>query len=364
MAPRARVAAGLALALSAGACGGDPIIVLGDPPGTMRIVAGIPDSAGTTVGERATESLLHRPRGVAVDDDGVVYIADFGSRRVLSVTSGGDLEVLSAYQGCPAGECPGRPLHVAPEPGGTVLLTDQESNRVWRLDPAAGTTRPFIGSGAFGPSPDGTPALEAALPVPWGIAVDPAGKVYFAERGGHRVRVLLPDGTLGTVAGTGAPGFSGDGGRATEARLSSPAGLAWHDGRLYIADSENSRIRVLDLVSGRIETVAGSGVRAFGGDGGDALTAQLRRPEAVAVTTDGRTLFVADAGNNRVRRVDLVMGIITTYVGTGDPEYTGDLGSAGDTSLDNPGGVATSRFGILFIADTDHHLLWRTTVER
>lgn len=364
MGPRARVAVPLTALLALAACTGDPIIVLGDPPGTMRIVVGAPDSAGSAVGPRATESLLNRPRGVAVDEAGVAYIADFGSRRVLAVTSAGAVEVLSEHVGCPPRACPGRPTHVALDVSGGVLVTDQESNRIWRLDPTAGTREPFVGSGVEGPSPDGTPALDASLAVPWGIAVADDGTLYFSERGAHRVRVLLPDGTLGTVAGTGSAGFSGDGGPATEAQLSSPSGVAWHDGRIFISDTENSRIRVVDLASGRIVTVAGSGVRAFGGDGGEALAAQLRRPEDVAVTPDGRSLFIADAGNNRIRRVDLASSVITTYVGTGESDYNGELNSAGDTSLDNPGGIATSPFGILFIADTDHHLVWRTTVDR
>lgn len=354
----------LLTALAQAACGGDPIIVLGDPPGTMRILAGIPDSAGSHVGERGPESLLNRPRGVVVDERGVVYIADFGSRRVLSVTSAGSVQVHSNFTGCPVASCPGRPLHLALAPDGALLLTDQDAGQLWRIDTEGGSIEILAGAGANGSSPDGTSAPDAALATPWGIAADGDGRVYFSERGGHRVRVLLADGTLGTVAGTGVAGFSGDGGPAVDAQLSSPSGLALQDGRLFIADTENSRIRMVDLGSGRIETVAGSGVRAYGGDGGDALSAQLRRPEAVAVTVDGRSLFVADAGNNRVRRVDLFTGIITTFVGTGEPDFTGNLGAAGDTGLNNPGGVATSPFGILFIADTDHHLVWRTTVER
>lgn len=346
------------------ACGGDPVLVLGDLPGTMRLVAGVPDTAGSRVEPSATASLLSRPRGLAVGDAGVVYIADFASRRVLSVSSDGALTVLSDGSGCPPGGCPRRPFHVALDGAGGLLVSDQEANRVWRLDLASGAMESLAGTGAFGTAPDGSVARESPLAAPVGVAALPDGSVYVAERGTHRVRRIGSDGRLTTVAGVGVAGYGGDGGPADEAALSGPTGLALLDGLLFITDTENSRVRAVDLATGTIETVAGSGVRAFGGDGGPALLAQLRRPEAVAATPDGRALFIADAGNNRVRRVDLVTGVITTFAGTGLADFEGTELAAGETALAEPGGVAASDLGLLFIADTEHHVVWRTTLRR
>lgn len=363
MGTRASLAALAACLLTAG-CGGDPIIVLGDLPGTMRIVAGVPDSTGDRVDERATETLLTRPRGVAVGDDGVLYVADYGTRRVLAVTSGGAARLIADYRSCPSPTCPGRFMHAVLDGRGGLLVTEQDANRLWRVDLASGQASVVAGSGDEGTSPDGTPAIAADLPRPWGVAVGEDGAIYFSERGGHRVRTIEADGTLRTVAGSGTAGFGGDGGPAREARLLSPAGLTVHGGRLYIADADNNRVREVDLASGVIRTVAGSGVRVFGGDGGPALDAGLRRPEDVAISPDGRSLFIADAASHRVRRVHLPSGTITTFAGTGETTFNGDMTAAGETALDGPGGLATSAFGLLFIADTGHNLIWRTTVER
>jgi DNA-binding beta-propeller fold protein YncE len=172
--------------------------------------------------------------------------------------------------------------------------------------------------------------------------------------------MILPDGTLSTVAGTGQAGFSGDGGPAVDAEIDFPAGLDIASGRLFIADAGNHRIRAVDLQTGRIETIAGTGAVGFAGDGGNPLAASLSDPRDVAASADGRTLYIADRGNHRIRLVSVGASLINTFAGSGDTEFAGDLIDAGAVGLSSPLGVATSPFGLVLISDTDHHIVWRT----
>lgn len=351
---RALTAAG-AVALFA-ACG-DPVVVIGDAPGIVRIVAGVPDSAGDSLGTRATESRLSGPRGTAVGDKGVLYVADPGNRRILAITPSGDIGVFADRSGGL-----GAPDGIALDGAGSLLIADPDAHRIWSARLDTGELEAVAGSGVRGQSPDTSDALAADLDTPTGIAVAPDGRVYFSELGSHRVRRLDADGSLSTVAGSGLPGSGGDGGPGTLARLSRPSGLAVAGDRLYIADSGNHRIRVLDLETGTIETVAGRGAAGFDGDGGPAGDALLDGPWAVAVSGDEESLFIADTGNHRVRSVALTTLTITTAVGTGDDAFNGDLLAAGATSLNAPRGLSVSPLRLLYVADTGHHVVRRTAI--
>src|SRR5439155_1308492 len=141
----------------------------------------------------------------------------------------------------------------------------------------------YAGSGTRGFSGDGGPATAAQLTAPVGVALDPAGNLYIADRDNQRIRKVTPGGTISTYAGTGTWGFSGDGGPATAAQLNTPAGVALDSaGNLYIADQANHRIRKV-TPGGTISTYAGSGTRGFSGDGGPATAAQLNTPAGVAL---------------------------------------------------------------------------------
>ena len=202
---------------------------------------------------------------------------------------------------------------------------------------AGGGWVPGIGVG------DGGPATQAELGVPEGVAVGPDGRVYISEVVGARVRRVDASGIITTVAGTGTPGFSGDGGPATSAMLSDPHGVAVApDGTLYIADRSNHRIRRVDA-NGIITTVAGTGAYGFSGDGGPATLAQLNEPFGVALGPDG-SLYIADTFNHRTRRVG-PDGIITTVAGPGANGVLGDGGPATQAflslSIRPPGTVLT-----------------------
>jgi hypothetical protein len=234
------------------------------------------------------------------------------------------------------------PTGVATDAAGGVLVADA-SNRVRRI--AYGTITTIAGSGVAGhvseglPLPeDGGPAIDAQMNDPIGVAVDHAGNIVIADALYHRIRRVTADGTITTIAGNGIPSFWGDGGPATEANLQYPTGVALdHDGNVFVADAGNHRIRRIDP-DGTITTVAGTGSAGFAGDGGPATEAQLHKPTGVAVSRKGE-LFIADEYNHRIRRVG-PHGRISTIAGATDipPMYDGLVpgGYGGD------GGPATA----------------------
>jgi DNA-binding beta-propeller fold protein YncE len=359
---RNQLLAAAPLILVLGGCG-DPVSVIGDIPGLMRIVLGVPDTPGRTAEEQATESRIRGPTGLVLDDDGVLYVVDGENARILAVSSAGRLTVLRDDAACTVEPCLREPADIALDLQGRLVIADPVGHRVWQLDPAVAESSVLAGTGQTGEAPDGVPALGAALSSPHGVAVGLDGTIYVSESRGARVRSIGPDGILRTVAGTGEAGFSGDGGDATLARLDFPLGLELAAGRLYVADGGNHRIRSVDLDDGTIITIAGSGQAGFAGDGGRATDASLSRPNDVAVSADGQRIYIADTFNHRVRLVRSGSGVIETFAGTGDPEFSGELLDAGATSLSGPRGVAVSPFGLLFIGDPGHDIAWRVALD-
>jgi DNA-binding beta-propeller fold protein YncE len=201
--------------------------------------------------------------------------------------------------------------------------------------------------------------VSAQLYDPTGLAVD-AVNLYIADSGNNRVRrVDLATQTITTFAGTGTAGFSGDGGPATAAELSGPYGLALDSRSLYIADSGNNRVRRVGLAKPTITTVAGTGLPAFAGDGGPATGAQLYDPTGLAL--DSGYLYMADRGNSRIRRIHLATQTITTFAGIGDRGFAGDGGLATAARLNWPFGLAV-RSGYLYIADTSNGCVRRVNL--
>jgi len=207
----------------------------------------------------------------------------------------------------------------------------------------------YAGNGMPGSAGDGGPATQAQIHVPRGLAVGPDGSLYIAEQAGSRVRRVQPDGTITTVAGTGASGFSGDGGPATQAELWYPFSVSVAaDGTLYIADTGSHRIRRVGT-DGIITTAVGDGTAGFAGDGGPAALAKLREPRGVVALPDGG-LVVVDTANHRIRRVD-ANGVITTMTGTGMAGVSGDESSAVAAQIKGPMAATVAPDGTLYLAD-------------
>jgi sugar lactone lactonase YvrE len=195
---------------------------------------------------------------------------------------------------------------------------------------------------------DGKKALSVILTLVDGIAVDPDGNIYISHRSKNRIRKIDKNGIITTVAGNGDIGFGGDGGPAIKAALNYPAGLAFDDGNLYIADRNNHRVRKVDS-SGIITTVAGNGIGDYSGDEEPAIQASLNLPSDVAVDPQGN-LYISDRSNHRIRKVDS-KGIITTYAGLGVAWFGGDYGPATEAFIKFPFGITFDTKGNLYIAD-------------
>jgi uncharacterized protein (TIGR03437 family) len=243
------------------------------------------------------------PYSVAVDSSGILYIADYINRRVRKVSDG----VITTVAGSGTGGFSGDggpatsarmyfPTGVAVDRDGNLYIADSGAQRVRKVSKGVITT--VAGNGATGSGGDNGPATTAQFNNPMGLAVDAAGNLYIADWWNHRVR-KVSGGVITTVAGNGTLGFSGDGGPATSAQLNYPYGVAVDAaGNLYIADRENNRVRRVS--GGVITTVAGNGTGGFSGDGGPAASAELSYPEGVAVDSAGN-VYIADTNNSRLR---------------------------------------------------------------
>lgn len=243
---------------------------------------------------------------------------------------------------------------------GSLLMADNVHHRIVRLDVETGQSSLIAGKGTRGYSGDNGPAVEAELSFPVAVAVDLDGNIFVADTGNNRVRRIdAQSDEIRTVAGNGQAGFSGDGGPAIEAMLSNPSGVAVDArGRLYISDSNNQRIRAVDLANGTIMTVAGNGYSGYLGDTGRATRANLKRPTGLALDAEGH-LFFSDTNNNRVRRLDTRAGIITRYAGSWSEQALGDLGPAHRARLNDPAGLVIDAAGNLYISDSFQHRVRR-----
>ncbi len=233
-----------------------------------------------------------------------------------------------------------------------VFISDANNSRVRKIDLTSGIITTVAGTSTVGYSGDGGPATDAMLSSPQSIKIDSSGNIYIADGENNRLRKISgATGIITTVCGTGLSGDSGDGGPATSAKMHGPVGLCLDKlGNVYFADYYNNRVRKIDFSTGLITAFAGTGATGYTGDNGLAINATFS--SAVGVFADSSdNIFICDQYNHAVRRVDAITGIITTIVGTGTAGYTGDNGPATGAKLNEPASGTVDKQGNIYIAD-------------
>ncbi len=387
--------------------------------GIITTIAGTGASGFSGDGGPATNATFNALTDIAVDTAGNVYVADFMNNRVRRINSAGMVQTVAGSgivgyspDGTTAtGASLNRPFSVATDRQGNFYFGEYNNRRIRKVG-TTGLLATVVGNGTLGYTGDGGPATSATITAPVAIRVDTLGNLYFSDNHNYCVRKINTSGIITTIAGKGTPGYSGDGGIADSALLCTPGGLdvdrfgsvlisdLWNNrvrmvspagiittlagqnglfgegvpataaeislinnmatdtiGRLYFADTYNSRIRRLDPATGLVTTVAGDGIAGyhdgFSGDGGPADSARIYYPEAVAVD-NAMNIYIADINNYRVRKVS-ASGIISTLAGSGVPGFSGDGGLADTATLNQPNNVAVDRNGNVYIGDNGNY---------
>ncbi|HET9951955.1 MAG TPA: hypothetical protein VFS09_09190 [Candidatus Eisenbacteria bacterium] len=335
------------------------------PPGKSVGAGGFTVAAPDSVDERGAPLPAGRRRvvstGVVGDATRVLQIVV--ATAGISTVAGAGSPGYAGDGGAAASAAMRNPGGVAIGVDGSLFVADTDNHVVRKIDGVTGIVTTVAGNGTPGWAGDGLPATSARLREPRDVAVAPNGDLFIADSGNHSIRkISAATGIITTVAGAGVPGSSGDGGAASAAALNSPRGVvAAENGDLYIADSGNNRIRRVSAATGIVTTVAGTGAAGYAGDGGSATAARLRSPEGIELALNG-DLYIADTSNQAIRRVASATGIITTVAGTGAPGYSGDGGAAVSARLSAPVSITTGPSGEIFIADRGNNVVRRFTV--
>jgi sugar lactone lactonase YvrE len=255
------------------------------------------------------------------------------------------------------------PQGLALDTANNLYIADTHNHRIRKLNLTTGTLVTVAGT-TSGFSGDTGPATSAQLTLPTALALDAVGNLYIADTGNHRIRKLtLATGIITTIAGIGTQGFSGDNGPATSTAIDSPTGLAVDiAGNLYLADTHNHLIRKITASTGTITTIAGNGSPGFSGDAAAATTATLAFPHGLSLDATGN-IYLADTENHRIRRIDAITGIITTVAGDGTQAFSGDNGPAIAASLDSPSATSLSPTNLLTLSDTGNQRIRQLTAQ-
>jgi sugar lactone lactonase YvrE len=321
---------------------------------------------------QATAASLNQSTGVAIDATGNIYIADsqnYAVRKVdaktgvITTVAGNGINANSILMDGIAATSSelSDPWGVAVDDSGNIYIADYGDKAIRKVTASTGIITTIAGNGTWSFSGDGGPATAATLSVCIGVALDDSGNVYIADQWNHRIRkVTKKTGIINTIAGSGTEGYSGNGGQATNAELAYPSGMVIDDsGNVYIADQWNNEIRKVSQKTGIITDFAGNGNGApglysggYSGDGGQATSAQLNYATGVGMDDSGN-IYIADWANQVVRKVTLKTGIITTVAGNNakGAGFYGDGGQATSAQLNAPSGVTTDVCGDIYIAD-------------
>jgi sugar lactone lactonase YvrE len=340
-------------------------------PGMITTYAGTGTNGYSGDGGAATLAKIKNPEGIALAPNGDLYICDSDNHAIRRVNFLTGVITTVAGTGNPGYSGDGAaatacklsfPEDVAVLSNGDVYIADTGNHAIRKVTAATGTISTIAGTGNPGSSGDGGLATAAKLNSPRGLAIASNGDVYIGDRSNNKIRKIVAiTGLISTFAGTGTAGYSGDGGLAALARLSTPQGLHLHSsGDLYFADSGNNVVRKIAAITGIITTVAGTGTAGYTGNGGLATLARLDSPEAVHLAPTG-DIYIADTGNHAIRKVQAGSGIITTLAGTGAAGYAGDGGSATLAQFNRPRGIAVASTGVYFISDKNNHRIRKVT---
>lgn len=335
----------------------------GDEQHTITTLAG---GGSQAIGNGpARQLILHSPSGVAVRGDSM-YIAEAGAHQIRRVdmrtgmmrTIAGDGQPGYNDEGLAAYTRLNNPSHVLLY-GNYLFIADYANHRVRRINLLTGLIQTIAGTGESGYAGEGVNAVSAVLRFPSHLAIN-GTYLYVNDAGNSRIRrIELASGTITTVAGGGAS--TADEIPPTDAMLNQPGGITADDRYLYIAESGARKIRRVDLSSNLITTIAGTGWDASTGDGGQAAVATFKRP--VGVELAGDALLVVDSAAQRVRRIDLASGMISAVAGTGGEGFSGDDGDALMATFSGPGQPAADA-GILYVPDVHNGRIRAITLER
>jgi sugar lactone lactonase YvrE len=317
-------------------------------------------------GGPASKARLNQPFDVALNAQGDLYVSDTFNHRIrmvdhttgtISTIGGNGIKGFSGDGGPAVRAQLNEPYGLAIDPLGNLFVADRLNSRVRRIDAITGVITTVAGNGSKVYFGDGRPATTGGLIEPNGVALTPDGKILFiADVAGHRIRrVDLGSRLMTTFAGTGRPHHDGDGGPAQQASIWGARAVdVGPDGLVYILEREGNRIRVVDPKTGIITTLAGTGTKGYTGDGGPALSATFNGPKELAVDSKGN-IWIVDTENHVIRRIDAATRTIQTVAGNGHPGGDGDGGPATQARLDRPHGVAVGLDGSCWIGDTNNH---------
>jgi DNA-binding beta-propeller fold protein YncE len=336
--------------------------------GILSIVAGTGGWRAPVDGTKAADAVFQFPNRLALAPGGALLLTDRDANRIYRIQNG-VMSRVAGFAGTPfLGENTlaketglNSPTGIRVRPNGAIVYAERGSNRIREISPD-GKVRTLAGNGQANYSGDGGPAAKATLNTPVGLCIDAAGAVYFTDLFNNRVRKITPQGTIELVAGNGARGFRGDGGPAERAAFNTPTGIeVAPDGSLFIADTENHRVRKVST-DGVITTIAGNGEDRFAGDGGPALDASLS-PWDLAFGPD-HALYVVDQKAGRIRRIEMNTGIIDTVAGNGSGTSSGDGGSPPSAGLAFPRGLTFDSSGNLYVTEASRIRIIRIGSQR